>query len=274
MPRRRLGVVLLVPPPTADRVDGLRLAFGDPALDRVAPHITLVAPVNVREDDLPAALACLRAAAGQARPLDLTLGPVAVFPGDEHVAYLEVRGSDPAEAALADLQRRVSRRPLDRPPDHDFVPHVTLTQGIDPARLASVVAASGGWQAEPVHVDRLHLLEHQHAGGSRRWVPVADVVLAPRHVVGRGGLELELTPSQLVDPEALAEVVDAARPEADELPVGARPHVVTARREGRVVGLAAGWERGPDRGITGRWVDGAAAAHGVGEHLDRAFDQL
>ena len=66
-----------------DAVDGLRRAFGDPALERVAPHVTLVPPVNVAERDLVEVLAILRRAAGQARPLELTLGPVAAFEGHE-----------------------------------------------------------------------------------------------------------------------------------------------------------------------------------------------
>ena len=45
--------------PAASEVDGLRRAVDDPALGRMAPHITLVPPVNVRTADLGAALARL-----------------------------------------------------------------------------------------------------------------------------------------------------------------------------------------------------------------------
>ena len=51
-PRVRLGVVLLVPPPVAGEIDGLRRAVGDGALGKVAPHVTLVPPVNVRDERL------------------------------------------------------------------------------------------------------------------------------------------------------------------------------------------------------------------------------
>ena len=36
----------------------------------------------------------------------------------------------------------------------------------------------------------------------RRWEPVAEVALAPAVIVGRGGLEVELTAGRWVDPEA------------------------------------------------------------------------
>lgn len=39
---RQLGVVLLIPPPIATEVDGLRRALGDGARPRIAPHVTLV----------------------------------------------------------------------------------------------------------------------------------------------------------------------------------------------------------------------------------------
>ena len=63
MARQRLGVVLLVPQPLATEIDGVRRALGDGALDRIAPHITLVPPVNVAERDLPRAFTLVRTAA-------------------------------------------------------------------------------------------------------------------------------------------------------------------------------------------------------------------
>ncbi|MEQ1785836.1 MAG: 2'-5' RNA ligase family protein, partial [Acidimicrobiales bacterium] len=92
MARQRLGVVLLVPQPIATQVDGLRLALGDGARVRIAPHITLVPPVNVAERDLPKAFSIVRAAASAVAPLALRLGPVATFAPVNPVAYLRVKG--------------------------------------------------------------------------------------------------------------------------------------------------------------------------------------
>jgi 2'-5' RNA ligase len=240
--RLRLGVVLLVPPPLSGPIDGLRRAFGDPVLEQVAPHVTLVPPVNVAIGDLPEALARMREAAAEVRPLELRLGPVVAFPGHEHVAYLEVRGQDDrALESLHRLQRHVFRPPLERTIDHDFVPHVTVTQGVDAARLAAVLEAARSWEDQPARFERIHLLDEQHPSEGKRWVPVADVELGPRSIVGRGGLELELTPSELVDPEAAAAagIGESARP-PDTGVAWPRPLVVAARCEGEVVGLARG----------------------------------
>ena len=47
----------------------------------------------------------------------------------------------------------------------------------------------------------VHLLEQRHDAG-RRWVPIADVPLGPRVIVGRGGVELELTCASWSTPRA------------------------------------------------------------------------
>ena len=161
MPRVRFGVVLLVPPPLAHEVDGLRRAFGSTGLGRIPSHLTLVPPVNVRVEDVPAALAVLRAAAASARPLDLTLGPPRTFDTNEGVVYLAVDGADDELQALRRLQAEVLSGPLDRPEDHDFVPHVTLATGVPTDRIDLLLDATADFRRVEVTVDRLHLLQHQ-----------------------------------------------------------------------------------------------------------------
>ena len=237
----RVGVVLLLPEPVAAEVDGLRRAFADPALDRVAPHITLVPPVNVSVEAYGAALAGLRRAAAAGAPLRLRLGPVVAFPTDEHVAYLAVGGE---EAALARLRAALLVAPLQREVDHAFVPHVTLTAAVGADQLDRVVAAAAGYADRDVVIDRVHLLEERHTEDGRRWVPVADVALGPPAVVGRGGLPWELTTGELIDPEARG-WLRAAGAEAEAGPAGTRPLVTVARREEAVAGVAWGWTAGP-----------------------------
>ena len=112
--RHRLGAALLLDMPAAPEVNGLRRALGDRALDLVAPHLTLVAPVNVRAAELASALEVVRRAAyAQDGPIDLVLGPVATFLPASPVAYLAVSG--PGAGSLARLQQAVSAGPLLRP---------------------------------------------------------------------------------------------------------------------------------------------------------------
>ena len=180
-PRRRLGVALVVDPPLALEIDGLRRALGDGPLDAVVPHITLVPPVNVRVDELDQALAVLRRAAqGQGRPLELVLGPVATFSPVTPVIYLAVRGA--GDAGLDDLHRLhqgVMAGPLLRTERWPWAPHVTLADESPPERIDAALVALGSYRAE-VAFDRVVILEEV----GRRWSVLADACFGPPAVVG------------------------------------------------------------------------------------------
>ncbi len=276
----RFGVVLLVPAPIALEVDGMRRAFGSAALGRIPPHVTLVPPVNVRVEDVPAALAVLREAASACRPLELTLGPPRTFDTSEGVVYLAVGGADDEVQALRRLQASVLAGPLDRPEDRDFVPHVTLATSLAPGRVDLLLDAAADFRDVEVTIDRLHLLQHQEQP-PYRWLAVADVPLGPAVVVGRGGLPVELTASEQIDPEALdslAEVLARVGSAPIDVPDGARALVVAARMEGAVVGIAHGWTAGPVAELAAVTLApvsdesaGPALDLGVGDHLRAAW---
>jgi 2'-5' RNA ligase/GNAT superfamily N-acetyltransferase len=255
--RRRLGVALVLDPPIADEVDGLRRALGDPGLGRVPPHLTLVPPVNVRAADLPAALSRLRRAAARvAGPLRVTLGPATSFLPANPVLYLAVGGE---LGALRTLRDAVFAPPFERPLSWPWVPHVTIADGVAPERVVAGVAALDRY-ARVIDVDRVVLLEE---GSARTWTPVADAALGPPRIVGRGGLTLELTQSRMIDPEAVG-LVGECDPSAAAGPF--HPIFITARREGRVTGLAAAWTD-PLGGRVSVVVGAAVRGEGVGTHL-------
>ncbi len=135
------------------------------------------------------------AAASRVGPLRLRLGPATTFHPVTPVVYLAVDGDVDALVALRDA---VFRPPLGRRLTHPFVPHATIADELDPARIPAAVAALADYRAE-VTIDRLTLLAESPG---RIWRPVADTPFGPPAVVARGGLPLELTVSHLVDPEA------------------------------------------------------------------------
>lgn len=177
MPRLRLGAALLLPPAVATEVDGLRRALGDGSLGRIPAHLTLVPPVNVREPDVPGALTVLREAAAGSGPLTLELGPVASFLPDNPVLYLAVGGD---VDALRRLRDGVFVPPLERTLAWPWVPHVTLADEAEPARIEAALEGLAGYRATAV-VDRVHLLREERAeGGDRVWRPYADAALGGR----------------------------------------------------------------------------------------------
>jgi 2'-5' RNA ligase len=229
-PRRRLGVALVLGPPVADEVNGLRRALGDESLHRVPPHLTLVPPVNVQEASLPAALEALRRAAQSQRgPLVLAIGPVESFLPASPVLYLAVAG--PALGDLSRLRGAISTGPLRKPGRWPWVPHITVRDGLPEHLAGTLLEALGRYRAE-VSFDRLVLLEEK----DRRWGAVADACFGPPAVVGRGGLELELTEGSMLGPDALALLAGA--PALHD--VGSCI-VIGARREGRLIGIAQAW---------------------------------
>lgn len=241
-------MALLLPPPLDAEIDGMRRALGDGTLGRMPAHLTLVPPVNVREDRLGEALAVLRRAAAATRPVTVTLGPPASFLPDNPTLYLAVAGDVQA------LRDRVFVDPLARSLTWPFVAHVTLADEADPARIAAALQALADYTVE-VTFERVHLLRE---GPGRVWSPIADAPFARPAVIGRGGLPIEMTVTKAVDPQARAVA-------------GVEPLVVTARAAGVVAGYAEGWCRPPAAHLSALVVDAGYEDLGVADHLIAAF---
>lgn len=252
----RLGVALLVPPPVDAEVDGLRRALDDGSRGRIPAHVTLVPPVNVREDRLGEALAVLRTAAAATRPFTVSLGPPATFLPDNPTVHLAVTGGDEGRA-LRDLRDRVFVDPLARDLTWPFVPHVTLAEEADPARIGAALASLADYRVE-VTFGSVHLL--REAPG-RIWIPIADAPFAAPAVIGRGGLPIELTVTEAPDPEVTAMAVAE----------GVVRLVVTARSGGAVAGCAEGWCRDNRAHLSSLVVAPDSAGLGVARHLLAAF---
>jgi len=259
--RSRVGVALVLDPPWSDEVQGLRMALGDASLAAIAPHLTLVPPLNLRAEDVAQAVAIVRRAAAKgAEPLHLMLGPLATFAPASPVVYLSVEHSGPAELArLAEVREAVLSGPLRRPPRWPWAPHVTICDEAVPSVLASAEAAMPSYRQEVVF-DRLVLLEQV----DKRWLPLADACFEPPSVIGRGGLELELTRGRELGPDGRALLGEAGWP-----PPLAPMIVLTGRRFEGVVGVAAAWWAGsPGAPVhIGVYVAPPARGQGVGRAL-------
>jgi 2'-5' RNA ligase len=265
MSRPRLGVVLLIPGPVDVEVKALQRAVG--ARPRVAPHVTLVPPVNVRADRVDDALATVRRAAASVPPIHLRIGPAATFWPVTPVLYLAVGGQIDQLRRLRDA---VFVEPLAHVLDHEFVPHVTVGESLGDVDLAILAAALDSYQEE-ITVTRVSVLEE---GEDRHWEPIADAPLGGPRIVGRGGLPLELAAGQVLDRDAasLLAAERAAHLGATPRPAG-EAVVVTARREGVVVGVATAIAD-DEMWLEGIVVDPAVRGQGVGHHLLAEVERL
>ncbi len=265
-----------MPRPVADEIDGLRRALGSAEITRIAPHATLVPPVNVRDDAVQAAADLVRAVAASSAPLPVVLGPAATFWPASPVCYLAVDADDPT--GLEALAGRLAAGPLVPPPNRrrrPFVAHVTINQRMRPELIEPAVRLLSSYRMPVVfrHVTLLEFSERE-----RRWFTASDAELGAPVVVARGGLEVELSVSSELDPSAadwarrawreysLEQYGDAVRPD--------EPYVITARLTGEIAGIAEGEVKGGTCRLARLVVSPQWRGHGVGAQLLRATERL
>lgn len=243
-------MALLVRGELAAQLDGVRRACGDPAVDQVAPHVTVIPPINVAEGDLPAAGELLeRVAVQQPAALEVLLGPAATFQPASPVCYFAVTGDD--APLIEQLHRSLRTGPLERPDVWPFVPHLTIAVDVDAPRAAAICQALDRWQV-PVRFGAVHLLEERRAEGRPvRWEPIAEAAFGAPVVVGRGGIEVELR------------VLSVAPPAWTD-----DDWVIVARVGGIDVGVARGRSHRLDELV----VDEAHRGLGIGGRLLRAVE--
>lgn len=278
VPKTRLGVALLVPLRAAAGIDLLRAALGaGDAVHHIAPHVTLVPPVNVPVERVGEVEALVRRAAAAERPFAATLGPPDTFLPDNPVLYLRV-GTEAALAALDRLRSAVFVEPLARPLTWPFTPHVTLMDGGEPERVAAGALALADHVVD-VTLGGLALLQEQRDGeGVRVWRTVLEAPLGGPAVVGRGSLPLELSVGTVLGGDA-QRWFDASWEDHDRHLSGpawepVEPVAVVARREGAVVGAAVGQVREGEASLERLLVDESVRGEGVGSHLLAAFVAL
>lgn len=253
----------------------LRLALGaGDAVHRMAPHLTLVPPVNVREDRLGEVEATIRTAAAATGPITATLGPPTTFLPDSPVLHLAV-GPAGAVATVERLRARVFVEPLARDLTWPFVPHVTLVDGGVPQRLAAAAEALAGHVADVTFESVSLLREQRDEDGARIWRPLLVARFGGTATVARGGLALELEVGEQLarDAASWSQLAWEAHDRAVSGEAWARdePVTVTARRDGGVVGVATGRCRDGEAHLERLVVDPSVRGEGIGGHLLAAF---
>lgn len=283
MSRRLFAVALLPPEPLRTQIDGLRIALDDPRRHDLPSHLTLVPPIALAEDRTEELRTALRAVARSAAPFELELGPAATFSPRTSTLHLSVGGEQAPLDALRDALRTA---PLDRPDEHDFVPHVTLLQRATDSQVDAGVQLLGS-RLGPWQVTSLHLLERLRPESGAVWHPVVEEPLGGPRVVGRGGVELHLRSTSVVEQTVadLADLADlAGLTWTAPLPAGGDTLVTIAELPGATgVAVGAAWGRaattgavldqvlidlehrghGIARQVVGEWCH-AAAARGSG----------
>ena len=274
-PRRRFTVSLVLTGDVAREIDGIRRGLGAAALERIAPHVTLVPPVNVREDRVDEACALVGEAAHDTAPLHLELGPPRSFFPAAPVVFLEVGGD---LGPVGELRARLLDGPLVPPhgrEERPFVPHVTLDQRIEPERIPAVLETLSAYR-RAVTIEEVTILEFDE--GQRRWAVLSQFRFERPRIVGRGGLEVELETGPRLAPAAArfqrAEWQGYLEASYGEGTPPDEPFAITARVGGEIVGTATGELRRDCCHLGILVVSPEWRSQGVGSHLMRAVERL
>ena len=127
-----VGVAIAIPEPHATVLTKWRKRVGDPAADRIWPHVTLLPPTPVSGESLESVEAHLRSAAQHSEPFVMHLSGTGTFRPTSPVVFIQIaRGVSDCEL----LEARIRSGPLQRDLDFPYHPHVTVAQEIDDVAL-------------------------------------------------------------------------------------------------------------------------------------------
>jgi len=162
-----IGVVVEVPPPFEAALHRYRKQFDDPTADLIPAHVTLVRPLEVPVDSVPAIAAHLRTVAAGVRPFDVHLSGTQTFRPLTPTVYVEIVAG---VAEFTELARLVNSGPLSHTPEFDYRPHVTIAHFVSDHLLDAAASAASDFEAEFTATE-LGLYE---PGDDGRWVRVLD----------------------------------------------------------------------------------------------------
>jgi 2'-5' RNA ligase len=166
---RVLGVSVALPEPFGSELRAFRERLGDPDVDSVPTHVTLLPPTTVDHVLLTEIHAHLAATAAKTDPFPIRLRGSGSFRPVSPVVFVAL-----AEG-IADcemLETRVRAGVLWRPVIFPYHPHVTIARDLTAAELDSALEDLADYCAD-FTVDRFVL--YQHLDGV--WVPDREFVL-------------------------------------------------------------------------------------------------
>ncbi|MCW2615935.1 MAG: Phosphoesterase [Frankiales bacterium] len=181
MARRDFGVAVGIPEPWGSELQGWRERLGDPNASGIPPHVTLLPPTALHDDDIHAVEEHLRLIAESERPFPIHLRGTGTFRPVSPVVFVTLA------TGIADCERvqaKVRSGPLQRELGFPYHPHVTVAHDLPPEALDEAFDSLAGFEAR-FSVWGFTLFEQDRAGV---WRPQRDFPFGP------GGLPGPLEP--------------------------------------------------------------------------------
>lgn len=164
MARRDFGVALGIPEPWTGQLQDWRERLGDPNAAGIPPHVTLLPPTALHDDDVEGVEEHLRVVASGERAFALHLQGTGTFRPVSPVVFVEV-----VEGAgdCARVQAAVRSGPLSRELGFPYHPHVTVAHHLRDEQLDEAFEALADFDCH-FEVRGFHLYEH---GSDGVWRP-------------------------------------------------------------------------------------------------------
>lgn len=138
-----LGLSLDIAPPAREVLEEARMRY-EPTAGDMLPHVTVLPPIDVDDDAMPAVLAHLESVARATAPFTLALAGTGTFRPVSPVVFVAVHEGGPDCAALERRARSGDMAVETRFPYH---PHVTIAHDVAQALLDRAEADLAGFEA-------------------------------------------------------------------------------------------------------------------------------
>ena len=150
-----IGVVVAVPSPHREVIDAAREQY-EPAASDLPAHVTILAPIDVDAEAMPAVEAHLARVAASTRPFRLTLQGTDTFRPVSPVVFVAVAEGI---ADCEQLEARIRSGDMAVETRYPYHPHVTLAHDVPDAVLDRAFAELSGFEAA-IDVSSVGLYEY------------------------------------------------------------------------------------------------------------------
>lgn len=154
-PGHTIGVVVAIPSPHRETIDAAREQY-EPAASDLPAHVTILAPIDVDAEAMPAVESHLGRVAASTRPFRITLRGTDTFRPVSPVVFVAVADGT---AECEELEKRVRSGDMAVETRYPYHPHVTLAHDVPEPVLDRALAELAGFEAT-IDVSSVGLYEY------------------------------------------------------------------------------------------------------------------
>lgn len=151
-----IGVSIAIPAPFAGELQRLRASFGEPLAELIPPHVTLLSPTEIADEEVPEIHEHLERVAAMQRPFTVVLRSTGTFRPVSPVVFVQVAGGI---SECERIEQAIRTGPLKRDVQFYYHPHVTVAHHVDDEAMDRAFDELASYQCT-FQASAFHLYEH------------------------------------------------------------------------------------------------------------------